>query len=223
MRFGPGFVLRQVRARPRLAISALMGILVVLLLPLAVDAQRITRLLIGWNVGACLYILLAGIMMARATQERMQRRASLEDEGQWVILVLVVVAAVASLSAIIAELVTVKDMTGTLRYAHIGLAVLTIFASWAFTHLMFALHYAHDYYVARAKGQPGGLEFPKDEAPDYADFVYFAFIIGTSAQTADVSISSKGLRRVGLVHCVLAFAFNTTLLALTINIAASMF
>jgi uncharacterized membrane protein len=115
-----------------------------------------------------------------------------------------------------------KNMQGGLKYAHIALAALTIVSSWAFTHLMFALHYAHDYYVARAKGLPGGLDFPGESAPDYGDFVYFSFVIGTSGQTADVSFTSKSMRRIGLVHCVLAFAFNTTVLALTINIAAGL-
>ena len=122
-----------------------------------------------------------------------------------------------------AELATAQDMAGAERSAHIGLAVLTIVSSWAFTQVMFALHYAHDYYSAVARGRAGGLAFPHENAPDYADFLYFAFIIGTSAQTADVSFTSRAMRRTGLVHCVLAFFFNTTLLALTINIASGLF
>ena len=96
-------------------------------------------------------------------------------------------------------------------------------SNWAFTQIMFALHYAHDYYVAHVNGKPTGIDFPADQAPDYGDFLYLAFIIGTSAQTADVSFNSKQMRRIALVHCVLAFIFNTFVLALTINIAASLF
>ena len=128
-----------------------------------------------------------------------------------------------SLGAIVAELSVVKEMLGTLRYAHLALAVLTIITSWAFTQVMFALHYAHDYYAAEAKGNPCGLEFPGGHAPDYGDFLYFACVIGTSGQTADVSFTTRIMRRTGLVHCVLAFFFNTTLLALTINIASGLF
>jgi uncharacterized membrane protein len=87
---------------------------------------------------------------------------------------------------------------------------------------MFALHYAHDYYASEVRGEHGGLQFPGGHAPDYADFLYFACIIGTSAQTADVSLTSRRMRRTGMVHCVLAFFFNTTLLALTINIASGL-
>jgi uncharacterized membrane protein len=105
---------------------------------------------------------------------------------------------------------------------HIALAVLTVLTSWVFTQFMFATHYAHEYYSALSRGLEPGLQFPGTNVPDYLDFVYFACVIGTSGQTADVSISSKPMRRVGLIHCVLAFFFNTTLIALTINIAASL-
>lgn len=146
----------------------------------------------------------------------------MQDEGKFVILTVVTIASVFNLAAIVAELAVAKNMFGMQKYLHIGLAAFTIVSSWAFTHMMFALHYAHDYYVARTNGQPVGLEFPGEEHPDYGDFLYFAFVIGTSGQTADVNITSRAMRRIGLLHCVLAFLFNTTVLALTINIAAGL-
>ena len=88
---------------------------------------------------------------------------------------------------------------------------------------MFALHYAHDYYANLAQAPHGGLDFPGGQLPDYGDFLYFACVIGTSGQTADVSFTSRRMRRTGTVHCVLAFFFNTTLIALTINIASGLF
>ncbi len=127
-----------------------------------------------------------------------------------------------SLGAIIAELAVAKDMQGPAKLLHIALVTATILSSWAFTQVMFALHYAHEYYAARSRGQPGGLEFPGTAHPDYLDFVYFAAVIGTSGQTADVSIAASAMRRVGLVHCVLAFLFNTSLIALMINVASGL-
>lgn len=214
--------LRIVLARPRLFISVLAGIAAILLLPESLATQRVTRAIIGWNLGACLYLVLALRMMFWSSHERMRTRALQQDEGRFVVLGLVITAAVMSLGAIVAELAVVKDLHGVLRQAHIALAVLTILSSWAFTQLMFALHYAHDYYVAEARGQPGGLEFPGGHLPDYGDFLYFACVIGTSGQTADVSFTSRTMRRTGMVHCVLAFFFNATLLALTINIASGL-
>jgi uncharacterized membrane protein len=222
-------LMRQLRVRPRLVASALIGGVVILLLPLLTQMHLATRLIIGWNVGACLYLVLAGVMMSRSTRERMLQRASAEDEGQGMILALVILAAITCLATIVVELGVVKAMPNDAqRSGHIALAVLTIASAWAFTHVMFALHYAHDYYAARSKGQPSGLAFPTDEntknkdEPEYSDFLYFAFVIGTACATADVSITNKTMRRISLVHCVLAFAFNTTVLALTINIAASL-
>jgi uncharacterized membrane protein len=214
---------RLFSVRPRLSICILIGVLTIVFLPNSIAQQQITRMIIGWNVGAVLYLLLAARMMFWSSHERMRNRALQQDEGRMIILALVVIAAFMSIGAIVAELAVVKEMHGTLRYAHIGLTVLTILSSWAFTQLMFALHYAHDYYAAEARGNSGGLEFPGGHAPDYGDFLYFSCVIGTSGQTADVSFSCRAMRRIGTVHCVLAFFFNTTLLALTINIASGLF
>ena len=217
------YVLRLLRARPRLIISFVFGLALAWLLPSALVQQTVTRAIVGWNAGACLYLVLAAKMMFWSSHERMRSRAILHDEGRFLVLLLVVTAALMCIGAIVAELAVVKDLQGPSRYAHIALATLTIVSSWAFTQLMFALHYAHDYYVSEMRGEPGGLDFPGGHAPDYGDFLYFACVIGTSGQTADVSFSSRKMRRTGTVHCVLAFFFNTTLVALTINIASGLF
>jgi len=212
-----------IRHRPRLFVSLLVGILTTQFLPYSIALHQISRVIIGWNTGTCLYLALAARMMFWSSHETMRLRARHQDEGRLVVLTLVILAALAALGAIVAELGVVKDMHGMRRSAHIALAVLTLASSWCFIHVMFALHYAHDYYVALFRGKAAGLEFPGEQAPDYADFLYFACIIGTSGQTADVSFSTRQMRRTGLVHCVLAFFFNTTLLALTINIASGLF
>ena len=214
---------RMVLARPRLLICFVIGLATALLLPQVLVQQTITKAIIGWNVGACLYLILAARMMFWSTHERMRVRALQHDEGRILVLVLVVSAALMCIGAIVAELAVVKDLKGTLRYGHIGLAALTIVSSWAFTQVMFALHYAHDYYSTEIRGGNGGLDFPGGHAPDYGDFVYFASVIGTSGQTADVSFTNRRMRRTGTVQCVLAFFFNTTLIALTINIASGLF
>lgn len=153
----------------------------------------------------------------------MRRRASAQDEGKYVILALVVISAIACLAPIGGELAVVKDMHGSQR-SHMsrwrGLPLLT---SWAFAQISFCLHYAHDYYAMKAAGCKPGLQFPEDDSPDCGDFFYFPAIIGTSGQTADVSFVSKELRRIGSAHCIVVHLFNTTVLALLINIGASLF
>lgn len=213
---------RHILARPRLIASVITGLLVGYLLPLSLAHHLATRMLIGWNAGATLYLFLAAYMMSTSSSDRMRFRALIQDEGRITVLLFVVLAALASLVAIVAELGITKNMTGLLRYAHIGLAGLTILTSWFFTQTMFALHYAHDYYVAIARHGKTGLQFPGDETPDYSDFFYCACIIGTSGQTADISFTTRAMRRTGLIHSVLSFFFNTTLIALTINIASGL-
>ena len=219
--YRPTFI-RMVLSRPRLFSSVLVGALVAFLLPESWALHDVTRAIVGWNIGAWLYLMLAARMMFWTTHEKIRVRAIKQDDGRYVVLGMVIVAAIVAIGAIVAELGVAKDMHGMLRYEHIALAVMTILSSWAFTQVMFALHYAHDFYAAKERGNPGGLEFPNAPAPDYGDFLYFSCVIGTSGQTADVSFTSRAMRRTGLVHCVLAFFFNTTLVALTINIASSL-
>ena len=216
-------ILRLVRARPRLFIAAAFALAVHVLLSSDVASHAVTRWLIAWNAGAGLYVVLAAVMMIRSSNHRMRHRAQLQDDGLLVILALVVVATIASLAAIAGELAVVKDMHGLTRVAHVALAGVTVLTSWAFIQVMFALHYAHDYYAAVCHQRHAGLQFPEDDEPDYGDFFYFAAVIGTSGQTADVSFVSKPMRRIGALHCILAYLFNTTVLALLINIGASMF
>lgn len=215
-------VLRVIRARPRLFASALIAGLTLALLPQAMAPHLASRLLLSWNAGVCSYLLLAAIMVARATPAHMRWRARIEDEGRRMILAGVVLATLACLVAIFVQLALARDLHGLLKYAHIALAALTMASAWAFVHLIFALHYAHDFYSDRGQNGNSGLLFPGTENPDYLDFIYFAAVIGTSGQTADVSFTSPHLRRIGLCHCVLAYAFNTTVLALTINIASGL-
>ena len=204
---------RVVRTRPRLFLAILLGLVVVMLLP--VEWRLATRSLVAWDIALGLYLGLAFRVMTNCDVSRIRRRAAHEDEGRITILVLVVASAMASLLAILAEL------GGANREpAHLALAAVTILLSWAFTHTIFAVHYAHEYYDEKAHNGSGGLNFPGDEPPDYWDFVYFSFVVGMTSQVSDVAVTSRALRRLVAAHGVVSFIFNATLLALTVNIAA---
>jgi uncharacterized membrane protein len=92
------------------------------------------------------------------------------------------------------------------------------------THTLFALRYAHEYYsiVPGGDAVEGGLKFPGDDPPDYWDFFYYALVLGMTFQVSDVEILSRKLRRLASVHGLLGFLFNTVILALSVNIAASL-
>jgi uncharacterized membrane protein len=209
----PKFV-RIMRARPRLFLSMLFGLLVLAVLPRHWEVTA--RLLIGWDIALVLYLIAAYHLIMRADLGRIRARAAQQDEGQVAILVLTVVAALAILAAIIFELGTRAGRSPS----QVALAVVTIALSWAFIHTIFALHYAHEYHDEKRAGA-GGLNFPGDDEPDYWDFVYFSFVVGMTSQVSDVAVTSKAIRQTVIAHGIVSFVFNTTLLALTVNIAAS--
>jgi uncharacterized membrane protein len=213
-------LLRIIRVRARLFLSAAVALAAITVLFIVCGQwSATTKLLIGWDLGLALYLLLAGEMMMRADLGHIRSRAAMQDEGALALLVLPAAAAVASLAAIFAELVVAKSSDW--RVLHIALAVLTITLSWTFIHTLFALHYAHDYY---GQGQrANGLQFPGKDKPDYWDFAYFSFVIGMTFQVSDVQTRSSGMRRVVLVHGVISFLFSTVILALGVNLTASMF
>ncbi len=212
------FLVRIVRARPRLFASALFGLTVIALLPAVL--RFATRLLVGWDAGVALYLTLVYYLVAVSQVSHIRLRARVEDEGKTGILVLTAAAALASLGAIVAELGSSSTGGSARSPAHLILATVTIVMSWAFTHTIFALHYAHDFYQENG-GKGGGLAFPGREEPDYWDFVYFSFVIGMTSQVSDVAIISKTMRRTAAAHGIVSFVFNAALLALTVNIAAS--
>ena len=211
--------------RPRLMGSIVIGLAVGLALWLIPNGLLpSTRFIFAWDAVLICFIGSTLPMMMECDETRIRARAAGQDEGQHVVLGLAIVAAIASIIAIAAELSLAKSEHGLLKAVRIALAFLTVAGSWFFVQLVFALHYAHEYYGEDDGGdRRGGLNFPDDDQPDYWDFVHFAAIIGVAAQTADVAFTTKSLRRTGTVHGMVAFVFNTVVLALTINLLAGLF
>ena len=202
---------RIVFARPRTFIALAIGLAAFLILPAA--WRLATRLLVGWDIFIAIYLVLAYITVFSCGIAQIRRQAAIQDDGRFFILAMTGLGAFASIAAIIMEL-AVKPQQPPL----LVLAVVTIVLSWVAIHTTFALHYAHDYYRGT---DAGGLAFPGDDKPDYWDFVYFSFVIGMTAQVSDVGITDKIIRRTATAHGVVSFIFNTALVALMVNIAAS--
>jgi len=213
-------LLHQIRVRPRLVTATIVGLAMLAMLPTTLSPT--TRALVAWDVGAGLYLALAWIMMLRANVERMRRRAKEQDDGAVVVLGLTVFASLASLAAIVLELMGAKGHSPHEQHLHLALSIVTILCSWFLVHTAFALHYAHEFYEDVPDTKQSCLAFPGTTEPKYLDFVYFSFVLGTTSQTSDVTIRSGGMRRLAFIHGVIAFFFNTTLLALVVNIAAGL-
>jgi len=211
----------HIRTRPRMFICAAVGIAFGVLVP-GID-HAVTRFLLGWNVGVWLFLAMIGVMMLRADHDRLRRSAIAQAEGATAVLTLVIVAAIVSIVAIVIELAAAKGPDAHHALPHVLFALATVTGSWLLLPTLFSLNYASLYYRTT---RGGGLKFPEpDEAfkPDYADFLYFSFTIAVACQTADVTITNRPMRRLVLLQSVLSFVFNTTILAFTINIAASLF
>jgi uncharacterized membrane protein len=216
-------VFRIFTSRPYLLAAIAAGIVLYVLSAHWVS-RPITRALIGWNGGIIVFLAAALVFMLSADMGCMKRRALAHDDGGRFIFLLTIVAAVASVVALGAELSNAKGSPGgDLRAA---LAAGTVVLSWLFMQVVFAMHYAHLYYLAcedRHDKHQGGLDFGYgEEEPDYWDFLHFAIVIGATSQTADIVFKSKRMRRVGTLHSLVAFGFNTAILATMINLAANL-
>ena len=226
----PLATIRAFRDRPRLVTSLTVGACVAIgLYGLPNDLRPSTRDILIWDSAGLTFSILMLGMMCDCGVDRIQARAAAQDEGRGLTLTLSVLAATLSVFAIGQELSLAKNDHEPIKALRVALAFVTIAVSWFFTHLNFALHYAHEYYSPETcpdqdgRVERGGLMFPGGEAPDYWDFLHFAVIIGVASQTADISFTSKPLRRIGTVHGALSFVFNTVVLALTINLLAGLF
>lgn len=219
--FGP------LATRPRLLGAVGLGLLTGAALAfIPNDLRASTRFILAWDMACCCMIVADLWAMAGVDEAEMRARAADQDEGQHVIIGLCLAAAAASLGAIGAELSEAEQAQGLMKVGQIALGLFTIAVSWLFVQLVFALHYAHEYY-GDADEQPGGpvvggLAFPGKDMPDYWDFLHFSVIIGVANQTADIAFTSKHLRRTGTLHGVTAFLFNTVILAFSINLAAGL-
>jgi uncharacterized membrane protein len=212
---------RSFRIRPRLFMGAAAALIMMLVLPQSLSL--VMRGILAWNAGGLAYLFSTYRLMHSSRIETIKARAARQDDGRTVVLLLILFAIAASFAAIVGLINEAKQAKELAKIAYVCLAGLTIFVSWMVTQIAFTLHYAHEYYAPNTvRDSAGGLLFPDDTAPDFWDFFYFATSIGATSQTSDVAIKSKSLRRLVAFHAIVSFFFNTTVLALTINLAASL-
>ncbi len=180
----------------------------------------LSRVLVCWNVGVALFLLLLFWWMRRLTAREICSRYIEEDASAPFILSAVTLAALLSLVAIVEPLATLKSVAGLERAAHFALAALTLLNSWILVPTMFTTHYADAFYSASESQRP--LRFPDTPAPVFWDFAYFSFTIAAACQTADVSTLNAGIRRIVLAQTLISFLFNAAILGFAINVTAGL-
>jgi uncharacterized membrane protein len=210
----------RVSIRPRLLRSLLCAGIVGIALPHW--WHWATQILCIWDAFTISFLVQTWRLMVRTTPEMMRRYALKEDEGRLTILSIITASACLSIVAI-TFIPHDKDPLTPVFALHLGIAISTIIESWLLVHTIFTQHYAHLYYQGDktlAERKSAGLDFPGELEPDYWDFLYFSFVIGMTSQVSDVDVTSRQMRQLSLLHGVVSFFFNTTLVAITINIVA---
>jgi uncharacterized membrane protein len=208
-----------IRYRPRAVIALVIGVIAAILVPY--EFRPIVRGLVGWDITVWLYLLLIWIQMARAHQDKVQKLAEREDENAGMVLLIISLAAMASIVAIVVELAAAKNMGFRSAFPNYLLTGITMIGAWFLIPTIFTLHYARHYY--RSSSEETSLKFPDaDLKPGYWDFLYFSFTIAVASQTSDVVLRSTEVRRTALAQSVLSFFFNAAVLGLCVNTAAGL-
>ena len=182
----------------------------------------ITHILMSWEAFTICLIVMDWITFSITKTDQIRQQARIQDSSRTVIFLIILISTLASFLAILLLIVT-KGKFRTQQSIHLIVAVAGLILSWFLIHTIFTLRYAHIYYDDdddHPETHAAGLIFPGDDKPDYKDFAYFAFVIGMTFQVSDVQVTSKRLRRLVLLHGILAFGYNTIMIALTINLIA---
>jgi uncharacterized membrane protein len=191
------------------------------------DSLTVAELALACWIGCALTIIILNwIIMLTSHPREVKKIAKLQDSSRTILFIFIITASLVSLVAIIFLLKSTKGISGVEKNAHILLALSAVAVSWWLVHTVFTARYAHMYYDTDTDDgrvlPGGGLEFPDTKDPDYLDFVYFSFVVGMTFQVSDVVITHRSIRRLCLVHAIISFAFNTLIVALSINVISGL-
>jgi uncharacterized membrane protein len=168
--------------------------------------------MIAFDIAAAVFLISIMPLFLRGTAEQMRAAAQRNDANRAFLLLLTVVTSIIIMVSVVTE--KLEKATPFI----IVLVLVSLVLAWTFSNMIYALHYAHLYYLpADDSEDSAGIDFPNCDDPDYWDFVYFSFTLGMTFQTSDVDIKSRRVRRVVTGHCLAAFVFNLGVLAFTIN------
>lgn len=211
----------RLHAIHKIIICLVIAIVVYLVVDLE-NINPITRIMIGWDAFSLCMIVMSWITFKITTPTEIRKQAGIQDSSRLAIFIITLIATFAGFSAVLLLLITKSRVTESVD---VPVAILGMLFSWFLVHTIFAMRYAHIYYgdhETKPDIPAGGLDFPADHKPDYHDFAYFSFVLGMTFQVSDVSITSKRLRKLALLHGIISFGFNTIIVALTINVIAGL-
>jgi uncharacterized membrane protein len=203
-------------ATARVAVSAALGLVSGVVAAFFTVPQAAA--LIGWDVAAVTFLLGVWLTIGRLDPEATQRRATRLDPSRELADAIVVTAGIAILAAVALVLVRAGDAHGGTKAYLLTIGLVSVVFSWLAVHTVFTLIYARLYYG----DEVGGIEFNEEDGPDYVDFAYLAFTIGMTFQVSDTNLTAKVVRRAALRHALVSYLFGAVIIALVINIVASL-
>ncbi len=217
-----GNIFLRMHSLHRVSISIILAV-ITFFLALKTDSKLI-EIVSLWSVFALTYLIMSWIILFTKPIDEIKKTAAKDDGSAPYVFIMILLSSCGSMFMVLLLLIS-SDVHASKNGFLVPITVAGMLLSWVMVHTLFAFHYAHDFYgpnkTDKAK-HAGGLDFPGNEQPDYIDFAYFAFVIGCTFQVSDIEISSRKIRRLVLVHQLISFGLNTFVLALSINLVASL-
>ena len=183
------------------------------------------QIVVSFDLGALVYLVLFYMLMAAATPEQCADLAQRSTSAGPVVAIAVVLLSVVTTSAIGAMLNSQSDKEPLLRWSHLVASLSALVLSWLLVHVLVGLHYMRVYYrdwhaASRPPGEPH-LDFPIRPMPDLWDFMYYSFTIAMCYQTSDVTINSLTIRRMTLLHAIFSFLYIVAIIGFVVNVLSS--
>lgn len=215
-------LISKTNANYKLVFSAIMAVCLFFILSLT-NLRVLTKLMISWDFFNLIMIIISWIIFLTTSSQQLSTLAINQDETLPISFIIVLISVCFSLFGTI-FLLLYRNSGLINREIHTVVSLVGVGLSWILLHTIFTLRYAHLYFITGSDQKPlQGINFPDpEEGPDYLDFAYFSFVIGMTFQVSDITIDSKRIRRFVLVHSLIAFVFNTLIVALTINAIATL-
>ena len=208
--------LEGLRSGTRVALASAIGVVAGVVAAFFTFPQAAA--LIGWDVAAAGYLLGVWLTIGHLGAEATQQRATRLDPSRGIADAIFVAAGVAILAAVALALARAGGAHGGTKAYLLAIGLVSVVFSWLAVHTIFTLIYARLYYG----DEPGGIDFNEDDRPDYVDFAYLAFTIGMTFQVSDTNLTAKVVRRAALRHALVSYLFGAVIIALVINIVASL-
>jgi uncharacterized membrane protein len=208
--------LRGQSAATRVALTASIGVVGGFISSAIITWQA--SILVGWDVTVVCLVLWIWLVVWMMTAEEAKAYASREDPSIRLSELIVLTSGVALLAAVGLVLIRAGNATGATKAYLIALGVLSVALSWGLVQTVFTLRYARAYYLTPV----GGIDFNEGDPPTYLDFAYLALTVGMTFQVSDTNLTSKPIRRIALVHAMFSYLFGAVIVALVINVVASL-